>query len=190
MPTLHRFSDRPGFYIRGISKGQPLALELTTEGEQYMTETLGLADGGKFTGDTLKWLYKKKWATPMTTPPPEVPIVTQIGPDPATLNDPNPIVSQGVVEIRLSAVDQVTLDQSAEEVVRTLAQSGSRVTGPIPLPVHIESYTVIRETGRKVYEIRFYERLLQVRVPRRATIEAMNQMALPREVEVKVQMRG
>jgi small subunit ribosomal protein S10 len=186
MPTLHRFTDRPGYYIRGVSKGKPVALELTPEGEQYLTETLGLADGGKFAGDTLKWLYKKKWAVAMESPPPELPVVSEAGEAP--VYDPNPVVFQGVVQVRLSSVDHVALDASAEQVVRTLAQSGAAVTGPIPLPAHLEPYTVIREAGRKVYEVRFYQRLLQVRGPRRRTSEAMQDFHLPREVDVKVEM--
>src|SRR5262245_8476032 len=188
MPTLHRFSDRPGFYIKGVSKGKPVALELTAEGEQYLTETLGLSDGGKFAGDTLKWLYKKKWAQAMTTPPPELPVVLSEGPDESPVYDPNPVVFQGVVQVRLSSVDQVALDAAAEQVVRSLAQSGAAVSGPIPLPVHLEPYTVIREAGRKVYEVRFYQRVLQVRAPRRKTSEAMQDFHLAREVDVKVEM--
>ncbi len=187
MPTLHRFRDRPGFYIRGVSNGKPMALELTPEGEQYLTDTLGLGDGGKFAGDTLKWLYKKKWAQAMTTPPPEVPVVTETR-DESPVYDPNPVVFQGTVQVRLSSVDHVALDASAEQVVRSLVQTGAAVSGPIPLPVHLEPYTVIRETGRKVYEVRFYQRILQVRAPRRKTSEAMQDFHLQREVDVKVEM--
>jgi small subunit ribosomal protein S10 len=189
MPTLHRFLDRTGYYIRGVSNGQPVALELTPEGEQYMTETLGLGDGSKFAGDTLKWLYKKQWAVTMATPPPEVPVVVvSNGREQAPAHETNPVVYPGVVQIRLAASDHVALDQSTEEVVRTLAKSGASVFGPIPLPVHVEPYTVLRDGGRKVYEIRLYQRLVQVRNPRRQTQEVMNQFALPREVDVKVEM--
>src|SRR3954466_1010132 len=70
MPTLHRYPDRPGYYVKGISHGKSVLFELTAEGEQYLTETLGLGDGAKFTGDTLKWLYRKKWAAPGAGSPP------------------------------------------------------------------------------------------------------------------------
>jgi small subunit ribosomal protein S10 len=198
MPTLHRFTDRPGYYIKGVSNGKPVALGLTPEGEQYLTETLGLGDGGKFAGDTLRWLYKKKWAAPLAEPPPELPVVlgepragvgVRSAPDAQQpVYDPNPVVFQGVVQVRLASVDHVALDASAEQVVRSLGQSGAAVLGPVPLPVHLETYTVIRDTGRKVYEVRFYQRLLQVRAPRRKTSEAMQDFHLPREVDVKVEM--
>lgn len=197
MPTLHRFADRPGFYVKGVSNGKPVTLALTPEGEVYMTETLGLADGGRFAGDTLKWLYKKKWATPVEVPNSgptaeraPAPVAAPVpAPAPAAGgNELNPVVSQGVVQIRLEASDHVALDASAEEVVRTLARTGVAVLGPIPLPVRIEPYTVIREAGRKVYELRRYQRLMEVRSPRRRTVDAMNHFALPREVDVRVDM--
>lgn len=187
MPTLHRFADRPGYYVKGVSQGKPVTLALSPEGEQYMTETLGLGDGSRFAGDTLRWLYKKKWAIPdeslVEAAPPAAP------PAPAPVADEmGPVVYQGVVEIHLRASDHVALDASAEEVIRMLAQSGAAVLGPIPLPVHIEEYRVIRENGCKTYEVRLYQRLLEVRNPRRRTVEVMNQFALPREVDVKVEM--
>jgi small subunit ribosomal protein S10 len=185
MPTLHRFQDRPGYFVRGVSGGKPVTFELTPEGEQYLTETLGLADGAKFAGDTLRWLHKKKWAVAVEAPEEEA------SPPPAAepaAHDPNPVVYQGVVQIRLRSGDHVALDAAAEEVVRTLAESGAAVFGPIPLPVHIDAYTVIREAGRKVYELRLYQRLLEVRSPRRRTGEVMQEFRLPREVDLQVEM--
>jgi small subunit ribosomal protein S10 len=185
MPTLHRFTDRPGYYIRGVSNGKPLALGLTPEGEQYMTETLGLADGGKFAGDTLKWLYKKKWAVALADPPPEVPVVSDARPD-----GPRGDANQGVVQIRLSSSDHVAVDQSAEDIVRTLTRTGAAVAGPVPLPVHVEPYTVVRDAGRKVYELRLYQRLLRLRNPGRQAVDAMRDLDVPREVDLKVEMLG
>lgn len=184
MPTLHRFPDRAGFYIRGVSNGQPIALELTPEGEQYMTESLGLGDGGKFAADTLKWLYKKKWAVALAQPPAGVPVVENGDETPRSEPPPN------VVQLRLGSSDHVALDQCAQDLVQTLSQTGAVVSGPIPLPVHIEPYLVIRDTGRKIHELRQYQRLLQVRNAGRLTIEAMRDPRLPREVDLKVEMLG
>lgn len=178
---MHRFTDRAGFYIRGLSNGKALVLGLTTEGEQYMTETLGLRDGAKFAGDTLRWLYKRKWAVPLDNPPPELPV--EVAAPSTAARDSN----QGVVQLRLASSDHVALDQCAEEIVQTLGGTGAGVLGPIPLPVHLETYTVIRETTRQTYEIRLYQRLLQVRNPGRATLEAMTGFRLPREVDLAVE---
>lgn len=179
MPTLHRFADRPGYYVRGVSNGKPIALGLTPEGEQYLTETLGLSDGGRFAGDTLKWLYKKKWTAPLAEPPPEVPVVTEV---------PRADGNQGIVQIRLASSDHVAVDQCAEDIVRTLTRTGAAVGGPVPLPVHIEPYTIIRDAGRKVYELRLYQRLLRVRNPNRQAVDAMRDLDVPREVDLKVEV--
>ncbi|MFO0927307.1 MAG: 30S ribosomal protein S10 [Gemmataceae bacterium] len=193
MPTLHRNTDRPGFFIKGLSHGKPVRFDLTAEGEQYLLTTLGLHDGSKFTADTLKWLYRRQWVVPSTTPLAETVELPPDRPPPAAAAEPpryesNPVVYQGVVQIRLTASDHVLVDQSTEEVVRILARTQVAVAGPIPQPVRIEPYHVLRDTGRRTYEIRRYRRLLQVRNPRRQTVEAMNQFALPREVDVQVQM--
>lgn len=181
MPTLHQFTDRPGYYIRGISNGKPIALKLTPEGEQYMLETLGLKSGSKFAGDTLKWLYKRQWAILLAELPPEMPVVSEVRPAGRKSN-------QGVVQIRLSSSDHVAVDQSAEDIVRSLTRIGTSIAGPIPLPVEIEQYIVRRDQQRMVYDLRLYQRLLRVRNPSRQAIDAMRDLEVPREVDLKIEM--
>ena len=72
---------------------------------------------------------------------------------------------------------------------RTLILITALGVGPLPMPVHIESYVVIRDGARHPYPIRHYQRLFQVRQARRRTIESMNEFRLPREVDVQVEMR-
>jgi small subunit ribosomal protein S10 len=192
MPTLHRYTNQPGYFVRGVANGKPVAFRLTGEGEQYLLETLGLAEGAKFSGDTLKWLYRKQWAANLDSPPepaPEPAASSESPPSGPEFGDHNPVVFQGVVRIQLSAVDHVLLDQSADEVVRTLRRSGAVVFGPLPMPVHVETYVVVRDGTRHPYPIRQYQRLFQVRQARRRTIESMNEFRLPREVDVRVEMK-
>src|SRR5262249_11849923 len=120
---------------------------------------------------------------PAEPPPPPAP-----APEPPPRLEPNPVVFQGEVRIRLTGSDQVLLDQSTEEVVRTLARTGVVVLGPIPLMVHLEAYAVVRDGAAHTYELRIYQRLIRVRNPRRQTVDAMNEFKLPREVDVKVDM--
>lgn len=184
MPTLHRYVDQTGYYVRGVTKGRPVAFRLTPEGEQYLTETLALADGAKFAGDTLKWLYRKGWAAELDALPEPPAVVETEMPGPAQ----GPPL-EGVIHVRLSALDHILLDSCAADVTRNLARTGASVLGPLPLPVGIETYSVLREGGTKTFDIRTYRRVLQVRGPRRATIELMNHFSLPREVDVQVEMR-
>ena len=192
MPTLHRYANQTGYYVRGVANGKPVAFQLTGEGAQYLLETLELTDGAKFSGDTLKWLYRRQWAANMDPPseqPPVAPTPTEVEPSGPGIGDHNPVIFQGVVHIQLAAVDHVLLDQSADEVVRTLRRTGAIVFGPLPMPVHIETYVVIRDGARHPYPIRQYQRLFQVRQARRRTIESMNEFRLPREVDVRVEMK-
>jgi ribosomal protein S10 len=233
MPTLHRFVDRDGYFVRGVSNGSPVCFGLTAEGEQYLLDTLGLNDGAKFGGDTLKWLYKQKWATnienqPLTSgrmPAQSVPAsagaVATPGFTPATTSstatvaqppsipapklspvttptakaaparvDLNPIVYQGVMEIRLQAADQALLDQSLDDLVRSLRHTDAVILGPIPQPVRIEPYVVLREGTKKVFEVRQYARTVQVRQPRKMTVDMMNQLKLPEEIDINMRMLG
>ena len=48
------------------------------------------------------------------------------------------------IRIRLKAYDHRLLDQSVREIVETVRRTGGRVAGPIPLPTHIERFTVKR----------------------------------------------
>ena len=193
MPTLHRYANQPGYYVRGVANGKPVAFQLTGEGEQYLLETLSLADGAKFSGDTLKWLYRKQWAAAIDPPPEPIPEPTadpaESAPSGPMIGDHNPVVFQGVVRIQLSAVDHVLLDQSADEVVRALRRTGAVVFGPLPMPVQVETYVVVRDGTRHPYPIRQYQRLFQVRQARRRTIESMNEFRLPHEVDVRIEMK-
>lgn len=191
MPTLHRYTNQPGYYVRGVANGKPVAFQLTGEGEQYLLDTLELADGAKFSGDTLKWLYKRQWAANIDPPPEPLPVPTQseVAPVSPDIGGHNPVVFHGVVHLQLSGVDHVLLDQSADEVVHTLRRTGAVVFGPLPMPVHIETYVIVRDGTRHLYPIRQYQRLFQVRQARRRTIESMNEFRLPREVDVHVEMK-
>ena len=48
------------------------------------------------------------------------------------------------IRIRLKAYDHRVLDNSTKEIVNTARRTGARVRGPIPLPTHIERFTVNR----------------------------------------------
>ncbi|GIR10425.1 MAG: hypothetical protein CM15mP21_6870 [Hyphomicrobiales bacterium] len=46
------------------------------------------------------------------------------------------------IRIRLKAFDHRVLDNSAREILNTAKRTGADVRGPIPLPTHIEKFTV------------------------------------------------
>lgn len=63
------------------------------------------------------------------------------------------------IRIRLKAYDHRVLDASTGEIVNTAKRTGAQVRGPIPLPTHIDKYTVLRgphvdKKSREQFEIR------------------------------------
>ena len=48
------------------------------------------------------------------------------------------------IKVRFKAYDDKLLDQTVEEIVRTVKRTGAQIVGPIPLPTKIHKYTVLR----------------------------------------------
>ena len=43
-----------------------------------------------------------------------------------------------IIRIRLKAFDHKLIDKSAKEIVETAKRTGAQVSGPVPMPTHIE----------------------------------------------------
>ena len=97
------------------------------------------------------------------------------------------------IRIRLKAFDHKLLDQSSTEIVDTAKRTGARIAGPIPLPTHIEKYTVLRsphvnKKSREQFEIRTHKRLLDILDPTQQTVDALMRLDLSAGVEVEIRM--
>ena len=95
------------------------------------------------------------------------------------------------IRIRLKAYDYRLLDQSATEIVDTAQRTGARISGPIPLPTHIQRFTVLRsphvdKKSREQFEIRTHKRLIDIVQATAKTIEALNKLSLPAGVDIKI----
>lgn len=95
------------------------------------------------------------------------------------------------IRIRLVAFDHKLLDQSTRGIVDTAKRSGARVTGPIPLPVKINRYTVLRsphvnKKSREQFEIRTFKRLLEISDSGPQTINQLMKLDLPAGVDVSI----
>ena len=69
------------------------------------------------------------------------------------------------IRIRLKAFDHRILDHSTSEIVNTARRTGARVKGPIPLPISLKRFTVLKsphvdKKSREQFEIRTHKRLL------------------------------
>jgi small subunit ribosomal protein S10 len=95
------------------------------------------------------------------------------------------------IRIRLKAYDHRLLDQSATEIVDTAKRTGARVAGPIPLPIRINKYTVLRgphvdKKSREQFEIRTHKRLLDILDPTQQTLDALMKLDLSAGVDVEI----
>ena len=103
--------------------------------------------------------------------------------------------SQKRFRISMEAFDHSVLDQSALEIVDTAKRTGAKVHGPIPLPTRLERYSVLRsphidKKSREQFEIRTHKRLIDIVQPTGKTIDALNKLALPAGVDIKIKASG
>ena len=99
------------------------------------------------------------------------------------------------IRIRLKAYDHRVLDQAAMKIVDTVARTGTRVAGPVPLPTDIAKYTVIRspfidKDSREQFEMRTHKRLIDILGPTPDTVDALMKLDLPPGVDVEIKAFG
>ena len=99
------------------------------------------------------------------------------------------------IRIRLQAYDHAVLDHSAKEIVNTAKRTGAQVCGPVPLPRHIERFTVNRsphidKKSREQFEIRTHKRLIDIVEPTPQTVDALGKLDLASGVEVEITVLG
>ena len=97
------------------------------------------------------------------------------------------------IRIRLKSYDYRLLDQSVTEIVETAKRTGARVVGPIPLPVRINRYTVLRsphvdKKSREQFEIRTHKRLVDIMQPTSQTVDALMRLDLAAGVDVEIKL--
>lgn len=97
------------------------------------------------------------------------------------------------IRIKIMAYDHKVIDKSTKTIIETARRSGAEVIGPIPLPMHIKKFTVLRSTfvhkdSRDQYEIRTHKRLIDIYEPTAKTMEDMQNLNLPAGVDIEVKM--
>ncbi len=97
------------------------------------------------------------------------------------------------IRIRLKAHDHKIIDQSATQIVDTAQRTGAVVAGPVPLPTHIEKYTVLRspfidKDSREQFEMRTHKRLIDILEPTSKTVDALMRLNLPAGVNIEIKL--
>ena len=97
------------------------------------------------------------------------------------------------IRIKLKAYEHGIIDQSAARIVETAKRTGSRVSGPIPLPTEKEIVTILRsphkhKDSREQFELRTHKRLIDILSPTSKTVDALTKLDLPAGVEIEIKL--
>ncbi len=97
------------------------------------------------------------------------------------------------IRIKLKAYDHNLIDVSAEKIVETVKKTGTKVSGPIPLPTEKEIITIIRAThkykdSREQFELRTHKRLIDIFNPTAKTVDSLMKLDLPAGVDISIKL--
>jgi small subunit ribosomal protein S10 len=95
------------------------------------------------------------------------------------------------IRIRLKGFDYRVIDSSAQDIVETAKRSGARVSGPVPLPVQIEKFSVnrsphVNKKSMEQFEIRTHKRLIDIVEPTAQTVDELKKLNLPSGVDISI----
>jgi small subunit ribosomal protein S10 len=93
----------------------------------------------------------------------------------------------------LKAYEHTLIDQSAARIAETAKRTGSRISGPIPLPTEKEIITILRsphkhKDSREQFEMRTHKRLIDILSPTPRTVDALTKLDLPAGVEIEIKL--
>ena len=99
-----------------------------------------------------------------------------------------------VMRITLKAYDHKLIDQSAGKIIETVKKTGSKVSGPVPLPTKKEVVTILRavhkyKDSREQFEQRTHKRLIDVIGPTQKTVDALAKLEMPAGVKITIKMQ-
>ena len=97
------------------------------------------------------------------------------------------------IRIRLRGFDSTLLDNSTSDIINTAKRTGAKVKGPIPLPVSLKRFTVLKsphvdKKSREQFEIRTHKRLLDIIEPTPQTVDALMKLDLASGVDVEIKI--
>lgn len=98
-----------------------------------------------------------------------------------------------VMRITLKAYDHQLIDASAKSIIETVKKTGSKVSGPVPMPTKKEIITILRAThkykdSREQFEQRTHKRLIEIKKPSQKVVEALMSTELPAGVDIDIKL--
>ena len=97
------------------------------------------------------------------------------------------------IRIKLKAYEHNLIDLSAEKIEETVKKTGTKVSGPIPLPTEKEIVTILRAThkykdSREQFELRTHKRLIDIFNPTSKTVDSLMKLDLPAGVDISIKL--
>ena len=97
------------------------------------------------------------------------------------------------IRIKLKGFDHKILNQSTEQIVEAVERTGAVAIGPVPLPTHIQKFSVIRspfidKDSQEQFEIRTHKRLIDIVQTTSKTIDSLTSLSLPSGVEIDIKL--
>ena len=98
-----------------------------------------------------------------------------------------------VMRITLKAYDHKLIDQSASKIIETVKKTGSKVSGPVPLPTKKEVVTILRavhkyKDSREQFEQRTHKRLIDISSATAKTTDALTKLDMPAGVDIEIKL--
>ena len=95
------------------------------------------------------------------------------------------------MRIKLKSFDHKILDQAAQQIVQALEATGAVVSGPVPLPTHLQKFSVIRspfidKDSQEQFEIRTHKRLIYIVEMTSKTVDSLTSLSLPAGVSIDI----
>lgn len=102
-------------------------------------------------------------------------------------------MSSDKIRVKVKGYDSRLVDQAAEKLVHVANKTGSKISGPIPLPTQKQVVTILRSVhvnkdSREQFEMRTHKRLIDILRPSKKTVDSLMNLELPAGVEIEVKL--
>ena len=99
-----------------------------------------------------------------------------------------------IMRITLKAYDHQLIDASAKSIIETVKKTGSKVSGPVPMPTKKEVVTILSavhkyKDSREQFEQRTHKRLIDIITPTQKTVDALSRLEMPAGVYIDIKMK-
>ncbi len=97
------------------------------------------------------------------------------------------------IRIKLKAYDHNLIDLAASRIIEAASKSGSKISGPIPLPTEKEVVTIIRaphkyKDSREQFEMRTFKRIIDIYSPSPKAVDSLMKLDLPAGVDINIKL--